>query len=135
MVESSILMDGIYPPLPTFFDDQKELDLVTLRRHIQRLAGTGIAGYVVMGTNGEAVHLTAEERALIIETARDVVGESMPLLAGCGEQSTRATIANCRQAGRSGADIALVLPPFYFKGRMDSRALIAHYHALSLIHI
>jgi len=124
-------MDGIYPPLPTFFDEQEELDLITLRRHIQRLAETGITGYVVMGTNGEAVHLTTGERAQIIETARDAGGENTPLLAGCGEQSTRATIANCQQAARSGADIALVLPPFYFKGRMDSRALIAHYRAIA----
>jgi len=84
-----------------------------------------------MGTNGEAVHLTTGERAQIIETARDAGGENTPLLAGCGEQSTRATIANCQQAARSGADIALVLPPFYFKGRMDSRALIAHYRAIA----
>jgi len=131
MAESSILRDGIDPPLPTFFDELDELDLVTLRRHIQRLAETGVAGYVVMGTNGEAVHLTSGERAQIIETARDVGGENTPLLAGCGEQSTRATIANCQQAARSGADIALVLPPFYFKGRMDSRALIAHYRAIA----
>ena len=82
MAESSILKDGIYPPLPTFFDEQDELDLVTLRRHIQRLAETGIAGYVVMGTNGEAVHLTTEERAQIIETARDVVGENTPTSCG-----------------------------------------------------
>jgi 4-hydroxy-2-oxoglutarate aldolase len=131
MAEYSILMDGIYPPLPTFFDEREELDLVTLRKHIQRLAGTGIAGYVVMGTNGEAIHLISEERAQIIETARDMVGGNTPLLAGCGEQSTRTTIANCQQAARSGADIALVLPPFYFKGRMDSRALIAHYRTVA----
>src|SRR5437588_1032891 len=131
MAESSILRDGIYPPLPTFFDEQDELDLVTLRRHIQRLERTGIAGYVVMGTNGEAVHLTSEERSRLIEAARDVVGENTPLLAGCGDQSTRATIANCQHAARSGADIALVLPPFYFKGRMDSGALIEHYRAVA----
>src|SRR6266704_6680477 len=131
MAESSILRDGIYPPLPTFFDQQDELDLVTLRRHIQRLAETGVADYVVMGTNGEAVHLTKEERAQVIEAARDAAGENTTILAGCGEQSTRATIANCQQAARSGANAALVLPPFYFKGRMDSRALTAHYRAVA----
>ncbi len=131
MVESLILGGGIYPPLPTFFDNQDELDLVTLRRHIQRLAGTGIAGYVVMGTNGEAVHLTKEERAQVIETARAAAGKRAMILAGCGEQSTRATVANCQQAERSGASAALVLPPFYYKGRMDSRALIAHYRAVA----
>src|SRR5205823_1805367 len=131
MAEFPILRSGIYPPLPTFFDEQDELDLGILRSHIQRLMETGIAGYVVMGTNGEAVHLTSKERTQIIETARDVIGKNTPLLAGCGEQSTRATIANCKQAARSGADIALVLPPFYFKGRMDSRSLIAHYRVIA----
>ncbi len=131
MTELPILQGGIYPPLPTFFDKQDELDLVILRRHIQRLAKTGLAGYVVMGTNGEAVHLTKEERAQVIETARTTAGEQVPILAGCGEQSTRATIANCQQAASSGADVALVLPPFYFKGRMDSRALVVHYHTVA----
>src|SRR5574340_916979 len=98
MAETSILADGIYPPLPTFFDNQEELDLATLRRHLQRMAGTGISGYVVMGTNGEAVHLTSAERAQMIETVREAGGANMPLLAGCGEQSTRATIANCQRA-------------------------------------
>jgi 4-hydroxy-2-oxoglutarate aldolase len=131
LAESSILHGGIYPPLPTFFDEQDELDLVTLRRHILRLAETGVAGYVVMGTNGEAVHLTTEERRQMIETARDVAGENRPILAGCGEQSTRATIANCQQAERSGADAVLILPPFYFRSRMNSSALIAHYRTVA----
>jgi len=131
MAQSQMLRDGIYPPLPTFFDQQDELDLVTLRRHIQRLAGTAIAGYVVMGTNGEAVHLTKEERTQVVETARTAAGEHALILAGCGEQSTRATIANCQQAAHAGANAALVLPPFYFKGRMDSHALIAHYRIVA----
>jgi 4-hydroxy-2-oxoglutarate aldolase len=131
MTESPILRNGIYPPLPTFFGQQDELDLVTLRRHIQRLAETGVAGYVIMGTNGEAVHLTKEERTEVIETARAAAGEHTLILAGCGEQSTRATIANCQQAASSGANAALVLPPFYFKGRMDSPALTAHFRAVA----
>jgi 4-hydroxy-2-oxoglutarate aldolase len=131
MAGTSILRDGIYPPLPTFFDEQDELDLMTLQRHIQRLLGTGLAGYVVMGTNGEAVHLATEERAQVIEAARSAAGEDVPILAGCGEQSTRTTIANCQQAARSGANAALILPPFYYKGRMDSHSLIAHYQAVA----
>src|SRR5258708_7276941 len=84
-----------------------------------------------MGSNGEAVHLAKEERAQVIEAARATSGENATILAGCGEQSTRATIANCRQAALAGANVALVLPPFYFKGRMDSRALITHYRIVA----
>src|SRR5579884_2565444 len=122
---------GIYPPLPTFFTDDEELDLATLRRHVQALNGSGITGYVVMGSNGESVHLSGDERAQIIETVRAVADPEMPLIAGCGEQSTRASIANCRQAAASGADMALILPGFYFKSRMNNAALLAHYRAIA----
>src|ERR1051326_3508303 len=132
-----LLPSGIYPPLPTFFDAQEELDLVTLRRHIQRIADSGIAGYVLMGSNGEAVHLSVDERAQVIETAREAApsdkgaASRKPILVGCGDQSTRATIAHCRQAARYGADVVLVLPPFYFRSSMNTRALIEHFQAVA----
>src|SRR5216683_4929256 len=128
---------GIYPPLPTFFDTREELDLVTYQQHIANLAGTGIAGYVVMGTNGEAVHLTTDERFQVIKAERDVVvplagtrGDAL-IIAGCGEQSTRATLANCQRAAQAGANAALVLPPSYYKSQMDQRALVTHYRAIA----
>jgi 4-hydroxy-2-oxoglutarate aldolase len=127
----SELHRGVYPPLPTFFDAREELDLLTCRRHIQRLSGTGLAGYVVMGTNGEAVHLSPAERIQVIEVTRETAGSQALLLAGCAEQSTRATIENCRAAARAGADLALVLPPSYFKGRMNEQALLAHYRMVA----
>ena len=131
MTETLELRSGIYPPLPTFFTANDELDLRTLREHIRRIAESGIAGYVVMGTNGEAVHLNNDERVRVIETTRATAGEQALILAGCGEQSTRASIVLCRQAARAGANFALILPPFYYKGRMDSKALIAHYRAIA----
>ena len=128
---ADIVLGGIYPPLPTFFDTHEELDLDTYSRHIARLANSGIRGYVVMGSNGEAVHLSSNERAQVIQVARQAAGPHAQIIAGCGEQSTRATIRNCEQAARNDADIALILPPFYYKGRMDNAALIAHYRAVA----
>src|SRR5258708_37034904 len=131
MLEAAMLRKGIYPPLPTFFDAQEELDLSTYRQHIRNLAHTGIAGYVVMGSNGESVHLNGDERVQVIEAAREAAGTQALIVAGCGEQSTRATLENCQRAARAGADLALVLPPFYFKGRMNESALLAHYRAIA----
>ncbi|MGH2478446.1 MAG: dihydrodipicolinate synthase family protein, partial [Ktedonobacteraceae bacterium] len=67
----------------------------------------------------------------VVEVAREAAGTEALLLVGCGEQSTRATIENCRNAAQAGGNYALVLPPFYFKGRMDERALLAHYRAVA----
>ena len=128
---TEIVLRGIYPPLPTFFDAREELDLTTFERHIARLTKSGITGFVVMGSNGEAVHLSSDERAEVIAAAREAAGNEALIIAGCGEQSTRATLRNCEQAARSGADAALALPPFYYKSRMDRRALLAHYRAVA----
>ena len=125
------LRRGVYPPLPTFFDANEDLDLPTYQRHIRNLAQTGIAGFVLMGSNGEAVHLSRAERVQLVEAAREIVDADALLLVGCGEQSTRATIENCQDTAQAGGNYALVLPPFYFKGRMDERALLAHYHAVA----
>lgn len=126
-----LTLRGIYPPLPTFFDEREDLDIETYQRHIARLADTGIAGYVVMGSNGEAVHMSGEEREQVIAAAREAAGKQAQIIAGCGEQSTRATLRNCEQAARHGADVALILPPFYYKNSMDTRALLAHYRAVA----
>nr|BBH94738.1 dihydrodipicolinate synthase family protein [Thermogemmatispora argillosa] len=141
---TALHLQGVYPPVPTFFAADEELDLTTLESHLQWLAASGIAGYVVLGSNGEAPHLTSEERELVIRTAREVINQRahsreeegaararLLLLAGCGEQSTRATIAACERAAEAGADAVLVLPPFYFRGRMNGAALLAHYHAVA----
>ncbi len=122
-----IILRGIYPPLPTFFDEREDLDIATLQRHIASLAETGIAGYVLMGSNGEAVHLSGEERGQVIAAARQATGPKAQIIAGCAEQSTRATLRNCEQAARNGADVALILPPFYYKSAMNAHALLAHY--------
>ena len=131
---------GIYPPVPTFFDAQEDLDVETLRQHLRRLAESPVAGYVLMGSNGEAVHLTDDERRRVIETARQVMKElsssepeeaRMLLIAGCGDLSTRTTITHCEQAARCGADIALVLPPAYYKSHMNTNALLTHYRTVA----
>jgi 4-hydroxy-2-oxoglutarate aldolase len=128
---TQLTLRGIYPPLPTFFDERENLDIDTLQRHIARLDGSGIAGYVLMGSNGEAVHLSGEERGQIIAAAREAAGPQAQIIAGCAEQSTRATLRNCEQAARMGADVALILPPFYYKSAMNAQALLAHFREIA----
>ena len=131
---NSLLANGIYPPLPTFFQSNEELDIPTLQRHMHNLLESGIAGYVLMGSNGEAVHLTSEERIQLVQAAREVLGnesQALPLIVGCGDTSTRSTIAHCRSSAHYGADIALVIPPSYYRSSMTMSALLAHYRAVA----
>jgi len=114
------LTPGVYVPTVAFFDKATEdLDTETIARHAVRLAEAGVAGIATQGSNGEAVHLSHAERKLVTRTTRkaldDAGFQSMPLIVGCGAQSTRETIELCQEALSFGGDYALVLPPCYYK--------------------
>ena len=53
------------------------------------------------------------------------------MIAATGRQSTRATIALTREAGRIGADFALVLTPHYYRAQMSGEALVSHFRAVA----
>jgi 4-hydroxy-2-oxoglutarate aldolase len=124
-------MQGIFPPLPTPFREDGSLDLGLLSALVETLNGTGLAGYLALGSNGEAVHLDEDEAESVVAAVRRAAAPGMRLLAGTGRLSTRATIEATRRAAGAGADAALVVTPFFFKGSMSSEALVAHYTAVA----
>ncbi|MFN7988507.1 MAG: dihydrodipicolinate synthase family protein [Thermoanaerobaculia bacterium] len=124
-------MDGIFPPLPTPFDEDGALDLSLLRSLVEGLNGTGLSGYLALGSNGEAVHLDEDEAESVVRAVREAAAPGMTLLAGTGRLSTRATIEATKRAAGAGADAALVVTPFFFKGSMSGDALAAHFEAVA----
>jgi dihydrodipicolinate synthase/N-acetylneuraminate lyase len=113
------LVPGVYVPTMCFFEPGTEdVDTETIAHHAVRLARAGVTGLATQGSNGEAVHLTHAERQLVTATTRkalDGAGFSrMPIIVGCGAQSTREAIQLCREAYEAGGDYALVLPPSYY---------------------
>jgi 4-hydroxy-2-oxoglutarate aldolase len=130
-MDALLKLAGIYPPVPTFFGPDEALDLATLRRHVAWLRTEGIEGIVVLGSNGEAVHLDEAERGPVIAAVREAAGADAQVLAGAGALSTRTTLANCRVAAQAGADVALVLPPAHYRGAMTATALRGHYLAVA----
>lgn len=102
-----------------FFEaDTEDIDTTAIARHAVRLAKEGVTGLATQGSNGEAVHLTHAERQLVTATTRQALNEEgfthMPIIVGCGSQSTRETIQLCCEAWEAGGDYALVLPPSYY---------------------
>jgi len=120
---------GIYVPTVAFFDPETEdLDLEIVSKHAVRLAEAGLAGITTQGSNGEAVHLSHKERNLVTSTTRRALDEAgfrdMPIIVGCGTQSTRETIELCHEAQASGGDYALLLPPCYYQGLFAADSIL-----------
>ena len=121
---------GIYPPIPTPFRNG-EVAYDELASNLQKWNQTGLSGYLVLGSNGEFVFLSEEEKIKILEVARANIPTSLKMIAGTGCESTWETIAFTDKAAKIGADLALIITPSYFKTLMKSEEMIAHFRAVA----
>ena len=130
-IMSKPLRAGVYVPTVAFFKSNEDLDLETIGKHAVRLAKAGVAGITTQGSNGEAVHLTHQERQHVTRTTRKALDnegfDSLPIIVGCGAQSTRETIELCREALASGGDYALVLAPSYYMPSHKSDTIVEYF--------
>ncbi|QIA27098.1 dihydrodipicolinate synthase family protein [Thermaerobacter sp. PB12/4term] len=125
-------LDGIWAPLVTPFAEDESLDLEALAFNVQLYGQTPLRGYVALGTTGEFVHLSDEERGQVIETVvRAARADDRPVIAGVGGHATRVAIEQARRAADAGAAALLVWPPFYYKARMQAEALIDYFTAVA----
>ena len=120
-------LNGILPPVTTPFTARGEVDYGALSSNISRYNETGLAGYVALGSNGEVVHLSADERRRVVETIKRAATSGHTIIAGVNEISTRAAIEAARAAGECGAEAALVVTPYYYKSSMNQDALARHF--------
>jgi 4-hydroxy-2-oxoglutarate aldolase len=131
MNKSVVALRGVFPPIPTPFDAQGEVALGALVENLERWNQYDLAGYVVLGSNGEAIYLTGQEKLHVLETARRAIPADKRMIAGTGCESTRETIVLTRQAAQVGADAALVLTPHYYGSKMTPDSLVRHYQAVA----
>lgn len=114
---------GIFAPIPTPFDANEEIAWDHLKSNLAWWAGTGLAGIVVLGSNGEFVYLTPDEKIRLVEAVREQLPAEKMVIAGTGCETTRETIALSRKAAEAGVDACLILTPHYYKGDMTPAAL------------
>ena len=124
-------LDGVYPPIPTPFDADGQLVLSKLVTNLGRWNQTGIAGYVVLGSNGEFVLLSEKEKLEVVATVREHAAKGKFVLAGTGCEGTLETIKMTKKAAEVGADGAVVITPSYYRGKMDGAALQYHYETIA----
>ncbi len=117
---------GIFAALTTPFEGGK-IALEKFRENIQKFNRTGLAGYVVMGSTGEAPFVDDEESELLVREARRTASNDKIIIAGCGRDSAEWTVKLASRLAEAGAEAALIKPPYYYKSRMNYEALKAYY--------
>jgi 4-hydroxy-2-oxoglutarate aldolase len=127
----ALKIEGVFSPIPTPFDSDGNVLLDKLKSNIALWNQTGLHGYVVLGSNGEAVMLSEAERAAVWEAAREAIPRDKRFFAGAGVESTRQSIALAKRAAEFGADAAMFITPCYYRGQMKPETLLGHYRAIA----
>jgi 4-hydroxy-2-oxoglutarate aldolase len=123
---AKIDFQGIFPPITTPFINGKVAHR-KIEDNLTKWIKTGLKGFVVLGSNGEYVYLSAEEKRKVVETVVQAAPEDMLIIAGTGCESTGETISMTNECADLGARAALVITPHYYGGKMNDAALIKHF--------
>ena len=121
---------GVLPPVATPFQNGR-VAIDKLKKNFHKWNQTGLSGFLVIGSNGEAVFLNEKEKMKVIETSREAIPKSKIMMVGTGMEATQETIRATNQAAKMGADYALVVTPCYFKGSMKPQILYEHFIAVA----
>ena len=91
-------------------------------------AGSGIQGYLALGSNGENKSLTNDEKVEVLKTIINNKGAGQFVMAGCIFESTYETIRYAKEYEKLGVDFLTLLPPSYFKKYMTEPVLIKYFN-------
>jgi 4-hydroxy-2-oxoglutarate aldolase len=119
-------LQGIFPPIATPFDSNGDIYPAKVRHNVEKWNRTALAGYVVMGSTGESVMLTADEKYTMWELVAKHAAPEKLLIAGTGMEGVRETVALTNRAAEMGYKAAMVRTPHYYKNlvnRADAQAL------------
>jgi dihydrodipicolinate synthase/N-acetylneuraminate lyase len=126
-----MLLSGILPPVTTPFYPDGNVYFKKLESNVERYSRTPVSGIVVLGSTGEAIMLSDQERRDVLKVARDAAAPNKVLIAGTGIESAIETLRLTEYAAELGYDVSMVRTPHYYKKQMASANLLAFYRTVA----
>jgi 4-hydroxy-tetrahydrodipicolinate synthase len=121
---------GSYTVMVTpFREDGRGIDEAATRRFVDWQIREGVPGLIPLGSTGEFLSVTDDERTQLIETLVDQVRGRVPVIVGTAAEWTDVAVRYSREAERLGADGVMVVPPFYSSPTEDE--LFEHYRRIA----
>lgn len=118
---------GVIPPMITPFTKDGKVDFGKFTRNIEKWNDCGLAGYLVLGSNGETPYLNEQDKLELVKLTAKTAAPGKIIMAGTGLESTKETIELTNKAAALGATCALLLTPNYYVNQMGDDAQIAYF--------
>jgi len=126
-----MLLQGIFPAVTTPFDGTGAVYYKKIEHNVDRYSRTPIAGMVILGSTGEAVMLSDDERKEVLRISAEVASPEKVLIAGTGAESVIETLRLTEYAAKLNYDVALVRTPHFYRPQMKPEALLAFYRTVA----
>jgi len=126
-----MLLHGIFPPITTPFYPDGEVYYKKLESNVERYSRTPVAGIVVLGSTGEAILLSDQERRDMLKAALAAAAPHKVMIAGTGIESAHETLRLTEYAAQLDYDAAMVRTPHYYKRQMLPANLLAFYRTVA----
>ena len=120
---------GSIPAVITPFEKNFEIDLDSLEKHINFLISNGVHGLVSCGTTGESPTLTHDEHKLVTEKILSFSKGKVPVMSGCGSNSTKESIDLVKHSESIGVNAVLLVTPYYNKP--TQQGIIKHFKSIA----
>lgn len=126
-----MLLQGIFPPITTPFYPDGKIYFKKLEHNVERYSRTPVAGLTVLGSTGEAIMLSDDERREVLKAAREAAAPNKVLIAGSGVESAIETLRLTEYAAELGYDVALIRTPHFYKKVMHPANMLAFYRTVA----
>jgi dihydrodipicolinate synthase/N-acetylneuraminate lyase len=126
-----MLLHGIFPPVTTPFYPDGKVYFKKLESNVEHYSRTPCAGIVALGSTGEAILLSDQERRDVLKIAREAAAPNKVLIAGTGAESAIETLRLTEYAADLGYDVAMVRTPHYYKRQMHPANILAFYRTVA----
>jgi len=126
-----MFLNGILPPITTPFYPDSNVYFKKLEHNVEHYSRTPVAGIVVLGSTGEAIMLSDQERRDVLKCVRGAAAVNKVLVAGTGMESAIQTLQLTEYAAQLGYDVAMVRTPHYYKRQMAPENMLAFYRTVA----
>ncbi len=112
-----------------FTEDGSAIDVPALKRFLDWQVAAGVPGVIILGSTGEFLTVSDEERRLFVKATVEHVARRMDVLVGTMNAHTPNAVRYSREAEELGADGLMIVPPYYYTPTEDE--IFNYYRAIS----
>ena len=120
---------GVFPAVTTPFHADLSIDFKALEAHLEVLLDSGVKGFVMMGSLGENLALTWDEKFEILKATKRVANGKVPVLSGVAETSSNQAALYTQKCAAIGIDGIMLMPAMVYCA--DSDEALAHYRTVA----